>query len=163
MGANRIEKHFTLSREGAGLDDPIALEPRDFSSMVDAIRRVEESDAGAPRLETARAEIAEHDRSSPGSTLGHTDFIERVLGDGVKRLAPSEQRNYGRSNRSLHALERIEAGEVLSMDKIGVLRTEHHLRPGIHPRYWKLVEGVPAARRIPSGEGIRWQDLLPRS
>ena len=37
-GACVVEKHFTLSRAGAGLDDPIALEPADFRRMVDAIR-----------------------------------------------------------------------------------------------------------------------------
>jgi sialic acid synthase SpsE len=37
-GAVVIEKHFTLSRQGSGLDDPMALEPEDFGRMVRALR-----------------------------------------------------------------------------------------------------------------------------
>jgi sialic acid synthase SpsE len=40
-GACAIEKHFTLSRAGSGLDDPIALDPADFHRMVAAVRRAE--------------------------------------------------------------------------------------------------------------------------
>ena len=41
------------------------------------------------------------------------DVVEAVLGDGVKGLAPSERANYERTNRSIHALRDIPAGETL--------------------------------------------------
>ncbi|MCX7029336.1 MAG: N-acetylneuraminate synthase family protein, partial [Spirochaetes bacterium] len=40
-GARVVEKHFTLSRGGSGLDDPIALEPGPFARMVRGIRETE--------------------------------------------------------------------------------------------------------------------------
>jgi len=45
LGACIVEKHFTISRLGGGLDDPIALPPRDFARMAEAVRRAE----GLPR------------------------------------------------------------------------------------------------------------------
>lgn len=41
MGANVIEKHFTISRELEGMDHFYALEPQELKEMVNAIRKVE--------------------------------------------------------------------------------------------------------------------------
>ena len=41
MGARVIEKHFTLDRNLEGNDHKISLEPEEFRSMVDGIRKVE--------------------------------------------------------------------------------------------------------------------------
>jgi sialic acid synthase SpsE len=82
-----------------------------------------------------------------------------VLGGGAKRLAPSEEANYGRTNRSLHALRAIRAGELFSEDVVALLRTEKVLRPGLAPAFLPLTLGRRAARDIASGEGIEWEDL----
>ncbi len=86
-------------------------------------------------------------------------FIEQILGDGVKRLAPSEEANYGRTNRSIHALRDIAAGEVLKSGDFAVLRTEKNLRPGLAPCWEKFIEGRAARNFIPDGEGIRFEDV----
>jgi sialic acid synthase SpsE len=83
----------------------------------------------------------------------------RVLGDGVKRLAPSEAANYGRTNRSIHAVSEIKAGETFTKENTACLRTEKVLRPGLQPRYLSAVLGRKAAQDIPSGEGIRPEDV----
>jgi sialic acid synthase SpsE len=140
-----VEKHFTLSREGAGLDDPIALEPAQFARMVQAIREAESDPAAAhARLE--------RDYGAPR--------IAAVLGTGVKRLAASEQANYGRTNRSLHALREIAKGELIREADVGLLRTERVLRPGLSPELLSVAVGARARRRIPNGEGIEWADLV---
>lgn len=41
LGANIIEKHFTLSRAVPGPDSAFSLEPHEFKSMVDAVRTTE--------------------------------------------------------------------------------------------------------------------------
>ena len=85
--------------------------------------------------------------------------VAAVLGDGVKRLAPSEAANYRRTNRSLHAMRAIGRGEVFGRDNTAVLRTEKVLRPGIDPEFLALALGRRAERDIPCGEGIEWEDL----
>jgi sialic acid synthase SpsE len=144
MGAVVIEKHFCLSRDDKGLDDPIALPPGDFARMVKAVRRA----SALGREKTLEEYI--RDRG---------EVAEKALGDGVKRLAPSEKANYARTNRSLHALRDIQAGETIHAGDIGVLRTEKVLRPGLPPSWEDKIPGRKARNFIPAGEGIRFEDI----
>jgi sialic acid synthase SpsE len=86
-------------------------------------------------------------------------LVEAVLGDGIKRLAPSEEANYERTNRSLHALRDIREGEILETGMFRALRTEKTLRPGLRPSWETAILGRTARRFIPAGEGIRFEDL----
>jgi N-acetylneuraminate synthase len=162
LGATIIEKHITLRRSDSGLDDAIALEPQDFKTMVAQVRETAEALDEAARqgpVELRQAELALEER------LRHRfdpSRVANVLGTGIKGLAPSEQRNYGYTNRSIHALTEIKRGETLSPHNTAVLRTEHNLRPGLHPRFWDTIIGSRVARTVAAGDGIRWTDLLDR-
>ncbi|MBI9105802.1 MAG: N-acetylneuraminate synthase family protein [Spirochaetales bacterium] len=143
LGAGWIEKHFTLSETGGGLDDPIALSFSAFLKMTEIVRRTE---AAETPLEMLKAELGRK-------------RIEAVLGNGVKRLAPSETANYGRTNRSIHALSELSAGEVLTEDNTALLRTEKKLRPGLRPEFHNIIIGRKLKRPVGSGEGIIWDDI----
>jgi sialic acid synthase SpsE len=147
VGACVIEKHLTLSTKDGGLDDPIALEPEAFARMVEGVRRVEGmgQDEGRSRLEE------EYGR----------ERVETVLGDGVKRLAPSERKYYLTTNRSIHAVEEIQVGQPIQADEVCIVRSESNLRPGLGPEYLEVVVGRTAQRIIPAGEGLTWEDVLP--
>ncbi len=143
-GAAAVEKHFTLSRQGGGLDDPIALEPRQLAAMVATVRALEGcSDA----LELVRSRYG-------------SDRVEAVLGSGRKRLAPSERANYGTTNRSLHAVCALEPGTVLSAANVAVLRSEKNLRPGLGPEHLETVLGRAVVRPVEAGAGIVWDDVM---
>lgn len=43
MGAEIIEKHFTLSRKLEGLDQKMSVEPNEFKAMVSAIKNIEKA------------------------------------------------------------------------------------------------------------------------
>ncbi len=140
-----VEKHVCLSRDDPGLDDAIALAPVQFAQMSRAIRAVQ-----ALSPEQAIASLA--------SEFGSAQ-IEAVLGDGIKRLAPSEAANYRRTNRSVHAMRAIKEGETFAASDLAILRTEKILRPGLDPELLPVLIGRVATRDIPSGEGIEWADV----
>jgi len=146
LGACLVEKHFTLAKQGDGLDDPIALTPEEFSRMVEAIRAAESRpwDELCERL---------------GSDCG-AGRLEKVLGTGEKVLAPSEKDNYGRSNRSLHAVRSLKIGDRLSSENVAVLRTEKNLSPGLGPELLETVLGKRLVKPIEEGEGVAWEHLL---
>jgi len=144
-GASIVEKHICLSKSDDGLDDPVALEPKDFARMTTAVRTAQR---------TAVAETIRELSDAYGS-----ERVEATLGDGRKRLAPSERANYDRTNRSIHARRPIACGETLSESNLAILRTEKVLRPGMQPRCLPLVVGRQAARDIPDGQGLEWADV----
>ena len=145
MGAMVIEKHFCLSMNDPGLDDPIALEPTAFRQMYTALHDAAALDSG---------HIIKAMKDEFGSEL-----VEKTLGNGIKALSASEKVHYGRTNRSIHALRDIKEGETITQDMISILRTEKILRPGLHPRWETSVIGRKARNFIPSGEGITFSDI----
>ncbi|QQO08015.1 N-acetylneuraminate synthase family protein [Breznakiella homolactica] len=145
MGAAAVEKHFCLSRDDPGLDDPIALPPEDFRRMVRAVRKTS-------RMDPAQAAAELEQERGRG-------LVQAVLGDGIKRLAPSEAENYQRTNRSVHALRDIQPGESIEAGAVASLRTEKILRPGLPPVWEARVIGRKARNFIPAGEGIRFEDV----
>ncbi|MDR1095193.1 MAG: N-acetylneuraminate synthase family protein [Spirochaetaceae bacterium] len=152
LGASAIEKHFCLSRDDPGLDDPVALPPAHFAAMTQAVRETAEirRKGGARGEEKALATLGE--RYGAGT-------VAAILGDGIKRLSPSEEANYGRTNRSIHALADIPAGTLITAKNTAPLRTEKVLRPGLPPLLWEKIIGRPARAFILSGEGVRFEDV----
>lgn len=147
-GACMIEKHITLSRDDPGLDDPVALDPAQFALMVRAVR-----DAGTKDAETVIGEM---------SGLYGRERVERILGSGRKELAPSERANYLRTNRSIHYLRDLSAGETITEADIALLRTEKVLNPGLAPQFLETVIGATLARDAKNGAGAVWDDLIRR-
>ena len=146
LGAVMVEKHFTLSRHGAGLDDPIALNPRDFAHMVREMRRGESLGS-----EGAIAVMKER----------HGDrLVEEVLGDGIKYLAPCEEDNYQTTNRSVISRHRIRQGQRITAALVSLLRSEKNCRPGLSGEFLSLVVGRTAKKGIPAGVGVTWDDLM---
>lgn len=154
QGGTVIEKHITLSRAESGLDDPIALDGKDFALMC---RTVKEALAA---LENYGAERGKEEIIARMSGLYGTEKVRAVLGNGVKRLAPSEEQNYGRTNRSLHFTRALKAGECASASDIAVLRTEKVLTPGISPEYADYIIGARLVRDVTNGAGVQWEDVI---
>lgn len=148
-GAVMIEKHICLSRSDPGLDDPVALPPDLFARMTRAVREF----AG---MGTSAAREALSFEYGAGK-------VEAILGDGIKRLAPSEKANYERTNRSLHYATDFPAGHELSGGDVTVVRTEKILTPGLGPEWLATVEGTILTQNVQSGAGVSWEDLISRS
>ncbi len=76
--------------------------------------------------------------------------IEIALGDGVKRLTPSEAKNKPVARKSLVASRAIKAGEVFSADNLTAKRPG----TGLSPMYWDTIVGKQARRDFAEDELI---------
>lgn len=153
QGGTMIEKHITLSRDTDGLDDPVALTVEQFALMCHTVRQSEAvmRHYGA---ETGEKEIARQ--------LAQTytqERIDKVLGDGEKRLAPAEKQNYGRTNRSLHYMRAMKKGDIIKEGDIAVLRTEKVLTLGISPEYLEQTTGKTLMHDVEAGSGVQFSDV----
>ena len=152
-GAVMVEKHFTLSREGSGLDDPIAQDPAMFTAMSAAIRRIDSILNLDP--EHGQEKILEEFRSEYG-----VKRVESILGDGAKLVPPAAQRNYATTRRSIIAMRDLEPGEVIGHDDVAALRAEKNARPGMEPRFLEVVRGAVVTEPVRAGEGVVWRSIV---
>ena len=150
MGGSMIEKHITLSRKDSGLDDPVALEPEMFKIMVHSVHQAEAVMRHGGENEIYRQLEYEYDEKR----------LKAILGSGVKKLAPAEYANYGRTNRSLHYMKSMKKGEKIGADDIKILRTEKILTPGISPEFLDTLTGTTLSRDVRNGDGVRLEDFL---
>ncbi|HAK44572.1 MAG TPA: hypothetical protein DCO79_01445 [Spirochaeta sp.] len=146
VGARYIEKHLTLKNSDGGLDDPIALTPELFSSMTRSVREIESLSSREDALDSLKKQFG-------------AERINRLLGNGVKTLAPSEAANYGRTNRSVHALHELPPGTLVTTENTALLRSEKKLRPGIRPEFYEEILGKTLSRPVASGEGVTLEDF----
>ena len=144
-GGSVIEKHITLSRDTDGLDDPVALPPDMFREMTAAVRRLDAMPLDQ-RLDVLTEEYGE-------------EMAADMMGSGEKALAPSEEQNYTRTNRSIHYMKAFKAGHKLRRRDIAVLRTEKILTPGISPEFYEEVIGKKLAIDITAGQGLLFEHL----
>lgn len=153
-GGTIIEKHITLSRKTAGLDDPVALEPEQFALMVHVVHQ-SEATLRHYGMEVGYKRIIEQ----IGEQFGKEKVCE-VLGSGIKKLAVAEKENYGRTNRSLHFLRSMKKGEIVDFSDIGVLRTEKILTPGISPEFLQEIIGTKLCIDVKNGEGVQFSHFV---
>lgn len=148
-GACIIEKHICLSRSDVGLDDPVALEPAQFLRMSKTVREL------TGKTDEAIFKAAQ--------AYGYSkDFLQRIIGDGEKKLAAAEKENYGKTNRSLHYIKDLQKGVVLTNSDIAVLRTEKNLTAGESPEYLHYFIGSVLQKDVTGGSGAVFDDIIER-
>ena len=148
-GACILEKHICLSRSDAGLDDPVALEPAQFLQMSKIVREL-----------TGKSD---EDIFKAAQSYGYSkDFLQRITGNGEKKLAAAEKDNYGKTNRSLHYVKDLQKGAVLKNSDIAVLRTEKNLTAGESPEYLHYFIGSVLQKDVTGGSGAVFDDIIER-
>ena len=144
-----IEKHICPSRNASGLDDKIALEPNDFKLMCKTIREVEGSTKEEIVAYLIKKGISEKN-------------IFEAIGNGVKFLAPSELRNYERTNRSIHYVHDMKAGVPIKSEDICIVRTEKVLSVGLPPKITDVVLNAILQRDVRAGDGVQFDDIIQK-
>lgn len=95
MGANIIEKHFTLDRNLPGPDHKASLEPAELASMVSAIRNIElaigsgekhVSDSERPNIVVARKSIVAATDIRKGDLLTENNITVKRPGNGISPM-----------------------------------------------------------------------------
>ncbi|MFH1073026.1 MAG: N-acetylneuraminate synthase family protein [Nanoarchaeota archaeon] len=146
-GACTIEKHVTLDRtikNPKSPDHKASLEPDEFTEMVQAIRFMERQQFS--NFKDCLAKLKKNlniDLTNAYQQKGLDASITAIMGDGIKRPQPSEQKIRGLVRKSIIAIKPIRKGEKFSEKNIDILRPEG----GLHPREWDKVITQGHARK----------------
>lgn len=99
LGAEVVEKHFTLSRDMPGPDHRASLEPDELKAMVNAIRNVEQAlgdgekrvaDAETGNRAVARKSIVASRKISKGEVLSDDNLTAKRPGSGISPMLWNE-------------------------------------------------------------------------
>ena len=115
LGAEIIEKHFTLDKNMKGPDHKASIEPSELKELVKSIRN-----------------------------------IQIALGDGIKKVSESEEKNINIARKSIVAKSKIRKGDIYSVDNITTKRPGN----GISPMRWHEILGMKALRDYEEDELI---------
>ena len=120
LGANIIERHFTLDKSLEGPDHILSSEPEELKQLI---------------------------KIASQSNL--------ILGDGQKRIQPSEYLVINTQRKSLYAAKNLKVGDKLSLNKIIVKGPGG----GILPKYISLIENRTIRKPIKKDHPITWENI----
>lgn len=143
LGANLLEKHFTLNRNLPGTDHFFALEPDELKGLVVAVRQVE------------------NDPAYSNAVLNDPQNA-RLIGE-VRRGVFEQEKNFSQRTRlGLYFRRDVNAGEVVGKDDVRVFRCAD-TEPGLHPRYLELVRGARLVRGGSAYSAVFWDHIIDRT
>lgn len=137
LGAQMIEKHFTLDKTSPGPDHGFAIEPKGLEALVEAVREAEEKRADGEEF----------------------DIDPVVLGTSRKDTHEKEKDLRDYAYRSLYADADIGKGETLTEENVAVYRAGE-LPKGMHPRHLGSLIGQSAPHEIEQGTPLTLGTLL---
>lgn len=108
LGAQVIEKHFSLNRDLWGSDHKVAMTPPELAALVRGVRELESSPA---KKEEYLAK----------------DTVKAGLGESIKILQEGEAQFRPFFRKTLVALKDIPVGSKVTSDMIGAMRPQAHL------------------------------------
>ncbi|MEK7376920.1 MAG: N-acetylneuraminate synthase family protein, partial [Candidatus Margulisiibacteriota bacterium] len=134
LGADIIERHFTLDRMMEGPDHILSSEPDEIADLVVMAKKTgQEFCSELLRSKEARA----------------------VIGSGVRRIQPNEYDTLNTQRKSLYAAKDIFKGEVITGEKVTIKGPGG----GLLPRYLDIVIGRSARADIKEDLPITWDDI----
>lgn len=82
--------------------------------------------------------------------------VEDSLGEFVKKSRPVEFKHLIRGRRSVFAMVDLAPGDVISPEKVDVLRPG----TGLSPKYYDLIIGKKVTRPVKADTPLQWEDFL---
>jgi sialic acid synthase SpsE/protoporphyrinogen oxidase len=120
IGADVIERHFTLNRHFEGPDHIFSSEPEEMRELT----------------KTAA-------------------FVHTILGDGVKRIQPSEYETINSFKKTIYAQVPIKRGTVIEEQMLALKGPAG----GLAPKFWSVVIGRVAKENIEADHPITWENV----
>lgn len=142
LGANMLEKHYTLDRNLEGPDHSFALEPNELGDMVRVVREVE------------------NDPDYRSSVLNNPQN-EPLVGDIRREGIAAEEFFEKRTRLGLYFKRSLRKGEEVAAGDIQVFRCAD-TEPGLHPRFMELVVGASIVCDSSAFEPVRWEHILQK-
>jgi len=81
--------------------------------------------------------------------------MPEMLGDGVKRIQPSEYDTINSFKKTIYAQSAIKTGTTISENMLAIKGPAG----GLPPKFWQMVIGRKAKQDIQADHPITWDDI----
>ena len=138
LGANIVERHFTLNKRMEGPDHMLSSDTEEIAKLVKFKRFYK------------KFELWFRKRNKK-----EKDQIELILGDGVKRIQPNEYLTINSQKKSLYANKNIKKGEKFTKFNISIKGPAG----GLLPKYMNVILSKKSKLKIKKDEPITWKSF----
>lgn len=142
LGANMLEKHYTIDRSLKGTDHFFSLEPEELKKMVKIVKKVENDKEYKEKL------LNDSKNKALLGSIRHGVF-------GVENIFKS------RTRLGIYFIRSLAKGEKITSTDIRVLRCAD-TEPGLHPRYFDLLIGIAITCDTHCFEPVKWKHILQK-
>ena len=152
LGANVIEKHFTINKLFDGPDHILSANLDEMKKICDFTKKFKSFGGNESVLFNLVKKYKLEEMSNKKITKKD---LEEILGDGVKRILPSEFDTINTQRKCVYALKDIKKGEILNNNHFIVKGPGG----GILPKYLDILVGKKAKINVESDYPITWEIL----
>jgi N,N'-diacetyllegionaminate synthase len=152
MGAEVIEKHFTLDKELPGPDHRASLEPHELKDMIKGIRFAEKNHVDISMLDEKMREISTEITIEPQILLG----IKKILGYASKKPARSEEEMIRLARKYIVAETEIAKGKIITLEKLSIKRSGGILES----KHLNEIVGKKAKKKIRKDETLTFDKVV---
>ena len=138
LGADIVERHFTLNKRMEGPDHLLSSELNEITSLVQFKKFYNKFDFWFKKRNKKEKEQ-----------------IKLILGDGVKKIQPNEYLTINSQKKSLYANKNINKGEKFTKVNISIKGPAG----GLLPKYMEVILSKKSKTKIKKDEPITWQSF----
>lgn len=138
LGANIIERHFTLNKTMEGPDHLLSSNKEEMLNLVKFKKYFEKHKIWVKRL-------SKFDKEK----------VKIILGNGVKKIQPNEYITINSQKKSLYAKKLIKKGEKFSLNNITIKGPAG----GLMPKYINIILNRKSLTKIEKDEPITWKSF----
>jgi sialic acid synthase SpsE len=149
LGANVIEKHFTINKFFDGPDHILSVNPEELKKICNFVKKFK--DLKKNEIVSDNYFKINNIEKIINKKITKKN-LELILGDGIKRILPSEYETINSQRKCLYALKEIKKGTVINKKHLTVKGPGG----GILPKYLDILVGKKAKINIEADYPITW-------
>ena len=138
LGADIVERHFTLSKKMEGPDHMLSSDRIEISNLVKFKKFYNKFNIWFKKRKKKEKEQ-----------------IKLILGDGVKKIQPNEYITINSQKKSLYAKKNIKKGEKFTKSNVTIKGPAG----GLLPKYIEVIINKKTTKKVQKDEPITWDNF----
>ena len=138
IGANVIERHFTLNKKMEGPDHLLSSDKEEMINLVKFKSYFKKYEKWYKKIDKKEKEK-----------------IKIILGNGIKKIQPNEYITINSQKKSLYAKKLIKKGEKFSLQNVSIKGPAG----GLMPKYLNVILNRKSVIKIEKDEPINWKSF----